>query len=310
MTEMHPLGKARRGTFNVELSSECAICLVRGIGSLIAILETDSKLQLDLFSEAFAILSRSFREQLTPAVIVNHLNRAFRSLKGVDDPYYELKQESIKRSREVMLLIQEKLLGCSSYQGLRGALAASITGNLIDFHSAGHSPDLQSLERLFIEIYSAGFAVDDSIPLWKTMTQKQGNVLVLADNAGESHFDIPLLQLFKDKGWQIKYCVKAGPIVNDATPAEIEGTEIDKIASVVTTGARAIGTPIDEVSESFLDLVDSSDLILSKGQANLETFPEIQRQYETSTFYILRAKCPHIARTLHVETGSNIVLGV
>ncbi|NHJ12976.1 MAG: DUF89 family protein [Candidatus Thorarchaeota archaeon] len=310
MTETQSLKELTRGTLNVELSSECSLCLTRGLGILISMIEKNPKRQLELYSEAFQVLSEGFKEKLKPASIVNHLNRRMASLTGIEDPYFELKLKSIQHSREAMSLIEKKLQKYRGYQRLRGALAASITGNLIDFHSAGHTPDLQSLEKLFNQIIAAGFAIDDSAMLWNTLTQSPGSVLLLADNAGESLFDIPLLRLFENHEWHIEYCVKSGPIVNDATFADIEGTEIEDMTNVVSTGARAIGAPVDEVSERFLDQVMTSNLILSKGQANLETFPEIQQLYDVPTFYVLRAKCPHIAKTLHVETGTNIVLRV
>jgi uncharacterized protein with ATP-grasp and redox domains len=310
MKEIQSLKELTRSTLNVELSSECSVCLIRGLGKLISMVETDPKNQLELYSEAFHILSQGFKERFKPAAIVNHINRRIASLTGIDDPYLELRLNSIKHSREAMSVIEEKLQNYCDYPGLRGALAASITGNLIDFHSAGHTPDLYSLSKLFDQICITGFAIDDSARLWKILTQSTGNLFVIADNAGESLFDVPLLRQFKNHGWHIQYCVKSGPIVNDATYADVKGTEIEEIASVVTTGARAIGTPVDEVTESFLDQVKASDLVLSKGQANLETFPEIQRVCNVSTFYILRAKCPHIAQTLRVETSTNIVLGV
>jgi uncharacterized protein with ATP-grasp and redox domains len=55
-------------------------------------------------------------------------------------------------------------------------------------------------------------------------------------------------------------------------------------------------------------LVEKSDLVISKGQANIETFPEIQREKEVETYYITRAKCPHISQAVGAKKGDSVVL--
>jgi uncharacterized protein with ATP-grasp and redox domains len=48
---------------------------------------------------------------------------------------------------------------------------------------------------------------------------------------------------------------------------------------------------------------DRADLIISKGQGNYETLSGEQRPI----FYILKAKCPVIARDLGVNKGDTVI---
>lgn len=130
----------------------------------------------------------------------------------------------------------------------------------------------------------------------------------LADNAGETYFDIPFLKFAKEMGWTINFVVKARAMVNDATEEDVMGSGIEEFAEVSNTGAWALGVPKKWVSRQFLELVARSQLVISKGQANVETFPEIQSESGVETYYVLKAKCPHIAQALDAKKGDNIVL--
>ncbi|MFW9982700.1 MAG: ARMT1-like domain-containing protein, partial [Candidatus Thorarchaeota archaeon] len=95
---------------------------------------------------------------------------------------------------------------------------------------------------------------------------------------------------------------------NDATREDIQGTEIEKLASIADSGAWAHGVPLEYVSKEFLDLFRESDLVISKGQANIETVPAIQEMTGVETYYITKAKCSHISQAIGAKKGSNVVL--
>lgn len=97
-------------------------------------------------------------------------------------------------------------------------------------------------------------------------------------------------------------------MVNDAVEEDVRGSEIEDLATIADTGAWAHGVPKEWVSEDFLELVGDSDMVISKGQANIETFPEIQQEYDVETYYLLRGKCAHISAAIAVQKGDNVVL--
>jgi uncharacterized protein with ATP-grasp and redox domains len=172
---------------------------------------------------------------------------------------------------------------------------------------AEHRPDLGALVEVFDSILAEGFTLDDSEHLWSSLRSRKGKLLYLGDNAGEVILDIPMLRLLKELGWKTIFVVKGRAMINDATREDVQGTEIEDLATVVDSGAWAHGVPMIFVSREFLQLVAESDLVISKGQANIESFPEIQQRTGIETYYITKAKCSHISQAIGAQRGDNVV---
>ncbi|MFX1264796.1 MAG: DUF89 domain-containing protein, partial [Promethearchaeota archaeon] len=293
---------------SVPLVPECSACMIESLKILIPLLAAEEKEQYNLYSLAFSRLSEGFSKQLDPIEISVSLYRELYDKVGVKDPYSALKKQSIKAAKRVVPTIEKLISGLEGPEKLRAALAASIAGNVIDFNTAGHDPDLNNLRGVFEGIFQSGFAIDDSSLLWESLTTRKGKMLFLGDNAGETLFDIPLVRLVTDLGWDVTYVVKMRPMVNDAVEEDVRGTEMEKLVTIRNTGAWAHGVPKKWVSDEFLRLVEESNLAISKGQANIETFPEIQREFSVETYYLLRGKCPHISAAVGATKGQNVVL--
>ena len=205
-------------------------------------------------------------------------------------------------------MIEKKTDVLEGYERLKACLSASIAGNVIDYNTAEHSPDLGALIEVFDSIVAEGFALDDSKHLWSSLKSQKGNLVYLADNAGEVILDIPFLRLLKKLGWKTTFVVKGRAMINDATEDDVRGTEIEELATVTNSGAWAHGVPVEYVSEDFLRLMEESDLVISKGQANIETVPEIQQKTGVETYYVTKAKCSHISQAVGAKKGDNVVL--
>ena len=293
---------------HIPLVPECSACIIDSLGLLIPLLSENKEEQYRLYNFAYERIAKGYEKRETPIDLSIELYRELYARTSKEDPYAEIKQRSHEAAKKVLPIIEEAVSKMVGYQKLRGALAAAITGNVIDFNTAGHNPDLEKLGNVFEEILSKGFVIDHSENLWQSLTSRRGNVLFLGDNVGETLLDVPLLRLISDLGWHVTYAVKGKPMVNDAVRADIEGTEVARLSKVIDTGAWAHGVPKKWVSKEFLDTVRSSDIVISKGQANIESFPEIQREMKIETYYITRGKCPHISKAIGVNMGDNVVL--
>ena len=293
---------------NVPLVPECSACIIDSLGLLIPLLSDDIEEQHNLYNHAYSRLARGYERREPPIELAIELYRELYTRSGKTDPYAEIKKRSNKAAMEVLPQIEQSISQMTGYQKLRGALAAAITGNVIDFNTAGHNPDLEELGKIYEKILEEGFAIDHSEHLWQSLTSKKGEVLFLGDNAGETLLDVPLLRLIKDMGWQVTYAVKGKPLINDAVRSDVEGTEVDRLSKIIDTGAWAYGVPKKWVSKEFLDTVKRSDIVISKGQANIESFPEIQREMDIETYYVTKGKCSHISRSIFATKGDNVVL--
>ncbi|MFX1260831.1 MAG: DUF89 domain-containing protein [Promethearchaeota archaeon] len=293
---------------HVPLVPECSACIVNSLGLLIPLLSDDKDEQYNLYNHAYRRIARGYDKREPPLELAVDLYRELYERSGKEDPYAEIKKRSIKAAKKALPAVEKSISKKTGYQKLRAALAAAIAGNVIDFNTAGHSPDLGELTRIYEEILEEGFAVDHSEYLWHSLTSKKGEVLFLGDNAGETLFDIPLLRMINDLGWHVSYAVKGKPLANDAVRSDVEGTEVERLSKIIDTGAWAYGVPKNLVANAFLDTVQNSDIVISKGQANIESFPEIQREYGIETYYVTRGKCAHISRAISANKGDNVVL--
>lgn len=276
--------------------------------TLVPLLTSDKKIQADYFAFAFRFLSDGFEKRIEPAPLSIELYQQLYTKAGISDPYADIKRISTEAALKALPTIDKIIDQLEGKARFRACIASSITGNVIDFNTAGHEPDLENLVKVFTTIQTKGFEIDDSAQLWRFLQARTGNLLFLADNAGEHILDIPLLRLLKDMGWSVTFIVKGQAMINDVTLKEVSGTEIEKLTKVADSGAWAHGVPLEMVSQEFLKLVSESNLVISKGQANIETFPEIQRETNIETYYITRAKCPHISHAIGAKKGDSVIL--
>ena len=292
----------------VPLIPDCSSCIINSLRTGIPLLTDDKEKQYEFFRLAYRRISEGYEKNLTPLSLSIQLYQELYSLAGVENPYRKLKQLSTEAALQALPNVVKRIEGLHGEERFRASLAAAIAGNVIDYNTSGHRPDLGRLVEAFDSIRAQGFQIDHSEHLWHALERSRGQLLFLADNAGEVIFDIPLLRAIREMGWKIVFVVKGRAMVNDATREDVEGTEIEELAEVVDSGAWAHGVPLQWVSKSFMKHVRESNLAISKGQANIESFPEIQRQTGIETYYITRVKCPHISEVLGVKPGVNVVL--
>jgi uncharacterized protein with ATP-grasp and redox domains len=292
----------------VPLIPECSACIVKSLKILIPLLSDDEDTQMELFTFAYQKIAKGYEKNLEPLILSVDLYQRLYKKGNNFDPYKGLKDRSTKAAEQALPHVEDAVAKFKDYDKLRAALAASIAGNLIDFNTAYHTPELDKLAEVFESILEEGFKLDDSQSLWHSIQSKHGHVVYLADNAGETLFDVPLVRVFKEHGWNVTYVVKGQAMINDATRDDVKGTELEALAEIADTGGWAHGVPKRWVSHDFLEMVSDADLVISKGQANVESMPEIQNGLGVETYYIIRAKCPHIAAMVGAKVGDNVVL--
>lgn len=291
----------------VPLIPDCSACIANSMKLLIPLLADDEAEQNKLFTLVFKRLSEGYKDNVPPIILSIQIHQELYTLAGIENPYSEIKRISNESALKVLPLIEEKIEGLEGYEKLRACLAAAITGNVIDYNVGEHVPDLGALVEVYDSILAGGFALDDTNHLWSSLKSQKGNLVYLADNAGEVILDIPLLRFLKELGWKTTFVVKGRAMINDATEDDVRGTEIEELSTVTNSGAWAHGVPEEYVSKEFLKLMKESDIVISKGQANIETVPQIQRKTGVETYYVTKAKCSHISQAIKSNKGDNIV---
>ena len=271
---------------------DCFPCFLRQALEAARMAGADEKRQRMMLDSTMALL-RDVPLESTPPEIGNQVHCIVRQLTGNGDPYAAVKAESTKEA----LRLYPRLRAWAAEDGdrLERAVRIAIAGNVIDF---GPSTDFDIEETLESVLYQP-FAINDMAAFRRVLSGAR-SVLYLGDNAGETVFDRVLIGAL---GVPVTYAVKGGPIINDATVEDALAAGLDEVAEVISTGSDAPGTILSGCSAEFRALYERADLIIAKGQANYETLSTGGEQL----FFLLKVKCPVIARDVGVPLGSIVL---
>lgn len=232
----------------------------------------------------------------TPPEIGQAVHRMVRAQTGVDDPYFQLKAYSTERALALYPRLQRMVR--EAKDPFTCAVRLAIAGNIIDFAQANTTDKVNSLWPYVEETLRQPFTVDHTQALSEALSTSR-EVLFLADNAGETVFDRILIENIEIP---TRYVVKGGPTINDAVADDARQAGIHRIAEVVSSGSDAPGTLLKDCSPEFLHEFRKASVIIAKGQGNYETLSDIR----APIFFLLKIKCPVIAKDMRLGTGSII----
>jgi uncharacterized protein with ATP-grasp and redox domains len=213
-----------------------------------------------------------------------------------DDPYRDRKKTS---NDEVLELVPwlNRLISESDDRFIT-ALRLSIAGNIIDF-AANDSFDVKEEIRAALK---NDFAIDHSERLHEAVALAK-SILYIGDNAGEIVFDRLFIETLKSR--KVTYVVRGGPVINDATMDDALYTGMHSVARVISGGYDAPSAIPEKSGPEFRQLFETSDLIISKGQGNLEG---LYSYNDKRIFFLLLVKCNVIAELLGVKKKGLIVM--
>ncbi|WP_457611999.1 damage-control phosphatase ARMT1 family protein [Methanocaldococcus sp.] len=287
----------------MKIKPECAICIVRQIVDIAKELAKDEEEQFILVNKTFDVIKENYHKDMVPAVMGTRVHRFFKKISNNEDPYKRLKMIANEIALKYVDYAKKLIVG-DELERLRKAILATIAGNTIDY--GAYSIDL-NIEEMILKTMNEPLAVDYSGDLMDHLKDKNiKKILYICDNAGEIVFDKLLMEIIKSYDKDIVAVVKGKPILNDATLEDAKVAKLDEVAKIVTTGSDVIGTILEECSEEFLKEFNSSDLIIAKGMGNYESLTEYN--IDKPIYYILKAKCNPVAKSLGVKVGENVVL--
>jgi uncharacterized protein with ATP-grasp and redox domains len=230
------------------------------------------------------------------------IHRMIREETGNDDPYSQDKIHCNGLALGMYPDLRKKVL--ASDDPFETAVRLSIAGNILDFGVGILTQEraASTLAETIRDSLTRPFAFD-SFPLLRQAVEEADDILYLGDNAGEIVFD----RLFIEQmpAGKVTFVVKGGPIINDATREDAEAAGLTELVTVIDNGSRAPGTIIELCSPAFRKRFREADLVIAKGQGNYETLSEVDK----AIFFLLKAKCPVIARDIGCQVGDMVVSG-
>jgi len=236
---------------------------------------------------------------LKPPELARQTYRIIANITGNKDPFHQAKAEANGAVLAIYPRLQQIVK--DSEDRLFTACRLAIAGNSMDL---GPKFDYGSVESL----------IDTAIcPLPLTINEYDGlqrsldicqRILYLGDNAGEIVFDCLFIEeISRVKKLEIYFVVRDSPVINDATMDDALAVGMNRIARVVLSGSDAPATVLPECSSELQQLYHSSYIIISKGQGNYESL----EGEAGNIFFLLRAKCSLIARSLGVNVGDCVM---
>ncbi len=288
----------------MKIQPECVPCLLKRV-LFEADLSTDNKkIQNKTIKKACTLLSSLYDPKACSVDIATKVHKLAYETLGDEDPYKKLKAASNKTAKKLIPRVEELVNVCED--PLRMSMLCSIVGNMMDFGIDGASSSPEKLQDIFEDTISEDLGYDDYDEL-KIYLKNAKNVLLFTDNCGEIVFDKILCRELKKFNPDIFLTVvlKGENILSDATIKDALDIELDKeVNQMLTTGCFAVGINFEKLPSDVLDLLDKSDIILSKGMGNYEAFSDTDYR---PIAYLLRTKCKAIANSLGVDKDMNII---
>lgn len=274
---------------------ECLPCLMKQAFTTGRHATTDPQQRLEILRRAAAWIQQADMA-LTPAGISKRVYEIVTDVTGNDDPYHEVKAAT---NREALQLVPDlRALLDQAPDPLATALHMAVAGNIIDL-GAGHAFDIRTdIHR----VMASPFAIDDT-PALRRELRPGRKLLFLGDNSGEIIFDALLVEHLLRYGLDITFVVKSGPIINDATMEDARAAGLPNLVQVMESGSDDIGINFATISTDMRREFDRSDVVLAKGHGNFESCDSAPYNF----YFLLKAKCPVVARALNVAEGSVVL---
>ncbi len=237
---------------------------------------------------------KNFNFSQTPPELAYPLYSLVNKVSKTEDPYVEIKAEHIRKAKKLIKIFLKR----KHEDILLDSVKLSIIGNAIDLGSTVDSIDIR---EEMLNISESKFHLE-KLEDFRKEIRKSKRVCFISDNAGETVFDKPLVDLLLEDGKEVFYAVKSYPIINDATYKDAVLSDIN--CKIIETGSPISGTVLRTCSDDFLKLLSKSDIVIAKGQANFETLS----QEKLPIFFLLKVKCLPISKETGFEIGSLLLL--
>jgi uncharacterized protein with ATP-grasp and redox domains len=264
--------------------------LIRLVDLTVGLATPDADLRMAARARALAVIDEECAPGAIPALIANRFHMEIQEITRNPDPFL-----SRKEAETALLDRHFQRVAPGFSETLESRLELAVLGNAVDFFRSE-----QEVAREFS--HKIRFAISHLAAFQDALHQEPGIILYLADNAGEQHFDLPLVRYLRGLGWQVLYVVKGGPIQNDLTRTDLEASGLDlPLEPVLETGARTVGLVLPETSPAFQEVFHRARVIVAKGMGHFET---LGRLPDPRLFFLLQAKCHPVAQALEVPRGS------
>ncbi len=220
--------------------------------------------------------------------------------KSLSDPFFKEK----KMSNDIVMKYYHQLedMIFKSDNSLLIGLKIAAMGNIIDLGASDFDIEKFDLPSEIEKGLKKDFVISDFVSFREDLRVAK-KILYIGDNAGEIVFDKAFISYLRSLGKEILFAVRGKPIINDVTLDDALYVKMDETAEIIDSGVPTPGCMIKYSSETFKEVFDNSDLILSKGQGNYESL----NSEKLGIYFLFKVKCYIVADNLNIPTGSMVL---
>ena len=271
---------------------ECRGCLEKLIQQTVTLATGDEILRQEAVSSAQGIMESLFEQDMAPAHIATVFHRKIKELTGNFDPFSEFKHRELDLAQELFEALKGEIT-----PDLEGLIKFSVKGNALDF--------FRGREEICRDFHNEITFTINQMDVLADRLKQAARLLVLADNAGECLFDLPLVKYLSDSGIKVGYVVKGQPVQNDITVKDLEYAGLKgAFPEVLDNGSDVVGLNISLAGEAFRKSFNEADIIIAKGMGHYETLAD---NTDERLFFLLKAKCQPVAAAIGVTLGSYVL---
>lgn len=284
----------------MKVKHECASCMLRQANEAIEHASPDEDIRMDTILKVLEFMNENFNENVNSNKLGTDLHHLVMEHTHCNDPYKEFREKGNNIAKKMIPSVENML---EENPSLENYVKIAIAGNIIDFGALKEDADM---EKAIIQQLNNPLISTD-INEFENSLNKAKNILYLADNGGEIVFDKLLIKKLKeDYNLNITLALKEGPILNDALVQDAINLNLDKYATLISTGASSVGVVKDYISDELHELLNTSDLVISKGMGNFEGLTEMNTK--SPIYFLLSIKCSAISKEVGLDVGSNALM--
>jgi uncharacterized protein with ATP-grasp and redox domains len=271
------------------IKPDCIPCILRMSVSAMRRLSLDEDIIKELLVEILNIPSLKGQSwSVTSADVIEIIMRSIMNATGNPDPFHSEKLQQNKMVAEIYPYLKGLIEGSSD--PLNMAVKLAILGNSIDLMMDDSNKKIEDwiAERLEAPLSKKSYAE------FEAKLRKTKLLLYFGDNAGEIVFDKLLIKTIKKAyDTEIFLVVRSFPTLNDVTLNDARSVGIDEAVTLVENGIDGPlpGTILSRCSDRVNELVNKSDIIISKGGGNFDTLEEEPDHLKDKIIFMLLSKC-------------------
>ena len=252
---------------SIALDSQCLMCYLRRNLEVVRPLGTEEK-TMEFIREVLRLYLEGPTD--VPSTWFNpQVSDLLQTHYGLpEDRMRQEKQDSNRFILERLDVIREKVR--SAADALYAALQFAVLGNYLDFGALQGQVSFEALDAMLDQALELDLDKDVFARFCRDLESGK-KLLYLTDNAGEIGFDRVFAEEIAARypHLDITFCVRGGIALNDATREDAAAVGIP--FKVIDNGNRIPGTQLDQLSAEAKEALETADVILAKGMANVET---------------------------------------